>query len=295
MIKNKFNIIKNMMILGLMICFFAVFAVDAQSNIASAYESTEKYYGEISYSDSYIGKSETETINYATKNIVSYNRVNITFPECYNTNDNLENACANVAGANIINYYDRFFDDFIPDYVSGRIVKDNYVYYPMRIDINKKQTVINTLYTYMRTGLDYPGTTQAMYKQGLKQYVNEKGRNITYSTVFANNKFDINLFVSQIQMGHPVVLYMSGFNLTSINHNTNQDILNKCIYDNAAHIAVAYGYQKVEYFNNEGALIASKVYIEVASGIQVIATMGQYYYILGNNGVLDDAEAVNVY
>jgi len=113
--------------------------------------------------------------------------------------------------------------------------------------------------------------------------------------VFANNKFDINLFVSQIQMGHPVVLYMSGFNLTSINHNTNQDILNKCIYDNAAHIAVAYGYQKVEYFNNEGALIASKVYIEVASGIQVIATMGQYYYILGNNGVLDDAEAVNVY
>jgi len=149
MIKNKFNIIKNMMILGLMICFFAVFA-------ASAYESTEKYYGEISYSDSYIGKSETETINYATKNIVSYNRVNITFPECYNTNDNLENACANVAGANIINYYDRFFDDFIPDYVSGRIVKDNYVYYPMRIDINKKQTVINTLYTYMRTGLDYP-------------------------------------------------------------------------------------------------------------------------------------------
>ena len=295
MTKNKINVYKYIVALCLMCSFFAVFAVNTNGNIACAYESNEKYYGDISYSDNYIGKSEMETIHFSTRNVV-YDRVNLTFPDCYNTNDSLSNACANVAGANIINYYDRFFDNLIPDYVSGRIVKENYIFYPMRTNINKKQAVINTLYTYMRTGIDYQGTTQAMYKQGLAQYVNEKGRNITYNTVLTNNSFDINKFISQIKMGHPVILYLSGFNLTTILFNEKSDILNKCIYDNSAHIVIAYGYQIVDYFDDAGKLITSKVYIEIASGIQTAISTGQnFFYVLGNNGVLDDAEAVNVF
>ncbi len=296
MTKKKFSFIRIIAVTYFIVCILTLVSIKEVTNCAFAYEPSEKYYGSIAYSETTIGKSETERIEYATKNIRKYDRVNVTFPDCYNTDNNLENACANVAGANIINYYDRFYDDFIPDYTSGRIVKNQYVYYPMRMNQSKKQAVINTLYSYMRTGLDYNGTTQAMFKQGLTQYINEKGKSITYNNVFSNKKFDIDKFITQIQMGHPVVLYLSGFNLTSVNYHENVDILNKSIYDNDTHIAIAYGYQIVDYYNNDGAIINSKVYIEVASGIRMVVSTGVvFYYLLDNNGVMDDAEAVNVY
>lgn len=273
----------------LVLCLLTVFVLGGRTQIASAING-DIYYGDSPYFGVSLGTSETETINYATKTVTT-GRVNPSFPNCYNLNSDIDNVCANVAGANIINYYDRFYDDLIPSYTSGAMRGSNYIYYGMPVNSDKKQQVINTLNSYMRTNIDYPGTTQDQYKQGLMRYVNEKNKNVTYTSILSNNQFDLNKFIAQIQQGNPVTLYLSGFNITSISDNGSTATLYKSIFGKDNHIMIAYGYQKIDYYNNNGALILSKTYLEIAPGLSAASGV----YIVNNNGTLNDAEAVHIY
>jgi len=54
---------------------------------------------------------------------------------------------------------------------------------------------------------------------------------------------------------------------------------------------IAYGYQKVDYYNENGGLITSKIYLKVSTGI----SMASGVYVVNNNGSLNDAEAVLIY
>ncbi|NCA68354.1 MAG: hypothetical protein EOM87_09885, partial [Clostridia bacterium] len=61
----------------------------------------------------------TEVINYTSK-VTEEDYINATFPEYYNTNGNLTNTCAPVAGAMIVGYYDRTYTDLIANFTPGR-------------------------------------------------------------------------------------------------------------------------------------------------------------------------------
>lgn len=288
--KNKKTVgIFSLGIIIVVLCLLTVFIFGGRMQIASAIND-EIYYSNSLYSGETIGKSETETINYATKTVTT-GRINPSFPNCFNVNDNIENVCANVAGANIINYYDRFYDDLIPNYTSGAMRGSNYIYYGMPVNSDKKQQVINMLNSYMRTNIDYPGTTQDQYKQGLMRYVNEKNKSITYTSILSNNQFDFNKFIAQIQQGNPISLYLSGFNIASISDNGSTATLYKSIYETGNHIMIAYGYQKIAYYNSNGTLIATKTYLEIASGFSAASGV----YIVNNNGTLNDIEATHIY
>lgn len=251
--------------------------------VAYAYEASEIY-----YAGSGIFTKETESFSYATKTTESYS-INPSFPEYYNFNADLENSCANVAGANIIGYYDRFYDNLIPDYAAGMVRNGIYIYFPMGYYVDKKQDVINDLYQRMQTNVTGVGSTQAQYKNGLSSYVQSKNQSISFSSVMTNGSFDLEKAKMQFQNGNPISLYLLGYNFTKVTDSGSTVTLEKKMSD-GNHIAIAYGYEKVSYFDSNGKMIRTELYIKVATGMDAVPNI----YVINKYGTLNDAEAVHI-
>ena len=268
--------------------FFCIAKVFLPEEIAYASDHSEIYYAENNYFDDGEGAVATETIEYSTKQSSPAVLLNNTFPAYYNTNNALSNSCANVAGANIIGYYDRYYENLIPDHTPGIARGNHYTYYSMANQLQKKQNIINDLYRRMGTNQPNPGTTQDGYKSGLSSYIYEKNRTVSYASVMTNRNFDLNKLHQAIENGMPVSLYLSGYNISQV-HETNGTVtISKYIYT-GNHIMVVYGYQTVKYFNHNDVLINTKTYLYVATGM-----LQTGYYILENNGVINDAESVRI-
>lgn len=243
--------------------------------------------GEIYYAGGGVARYETETFSYATKSVESYS-INTSFPNYYDSSNTLQNSCANVAGANLIGFYDRYFENLIPNMVPGA-GKTRYIYYPMTRDMAKKQAVIDDLYYRMQTNVNGEGCTQEQYKNGLISYVQSKGLSTTFNSVMTNGSLDLNKVKTQLQSGNPISLYLLGFGFTEITDDGSSVVFDKTIYD-SNHIAIAYGYEKVDYFGSNGSLLRSEIYLKVATGMVGVSGV----YIVNNYGVLNDAEAVNI-
>lgn len=234
--------------------------------------------------------TETETINYSTKTSESY-MINRSYPQYYNLNTELNNWCANVAGANVIGFYDRYYDELIPNCTVGLTRGSTYTYYAMGVNSTEKQAVINSLYTLMGTDAVQPGTTQAQFKNGLISYVNGKSKSASFNSVMSGSSFDLNKAIAEFKSGRPICLFMSGYNFSRVSDNGSTATLSKEIYS-GNHIAVVFGYEKVNYYSSDGSLVATKIYLEAATGFN-FTTTGRY--IVNNNGTLNDAESVNIY
>lgn len=280
---------KQLAITALVLIALVLFAIQfvGMSAPAVSYAYDVDADGEIYYAGLGSGRTETETFTYTTKTVDSYS-INTSFPNYYNTNDNLQNTCANVAGANLIGYYDRYFENLISNSVPG-IGTSKYIYYPMTKNLVANQAVINDLHTRMQTNVNSDGCTQAQYKNGLSSYVQSKGLSITYTSVMTNGKFDLNKAKVQLQNGNPISLYLLGYGFTKITDDGSSVLFEKSIYD-GNHIAVAYGYERVYYYGSNGSLIRSEIYLKVSTGLNGVSGV----YVVNNYGKLYDAEAVNV-
>lgn len=273
------------MIVALMVAVMFTISFTAPS-ITYAF-SEENEIDEIYYAAISSSRKETESFSYATKTTESYS-VNPTFPNYYNVNSELQNTCANVAGANIIGYYDRFFVNLMPNTVPGAGTT-KYTYYPMSKNMAANQEVINDLYNRMQTNTVGNGNTQTQYKNGISSYVQSKGYTTSYSSVMTNRMFDLNKAIVQFQNGNPISLYMSGYGFTKVIDNGNLITFEKEIFD-GNHIAIAYGYEKVSYFDASGKVIRSEIYLRVSTGMNGVSGV----YIVNNYGSLNDAEAVHI-
>ncbi|MDE5977573.1 MAG: hypothetical protein K2G70_03795 [Turicibacter sp.] len=232
---------------------------------------------------------ETENFSYSRKETTSY-MINSSFPNYFNTNLSLTNACANVAGANVVAYYDRYYDELIPNCSVGVNRSTGYTYFAMTVNKDKKQSVIDSFYKSMKTNTKNNGTTQEDFENGLKEYVQSQGRNLSYISVMSNGEFSFNNFDIELHNGRPVVLFLSGYNFASLVDLGNQVRITTSVYA-GNHIIVAYGYQKVDYYNSDNVLIKSNTYMYVSTGIENI----NGYYLLNNGGKMISAEAVAIY
>lgn len=239
-----------------------------------------------SYSDSSGATQSQETFAYASKQVQSYS-INSSYPEYYNTNNALSNTCANVAGANIVGFYDRYYDELLPDCTAGVQRTSGYTYYPMIVNKTQKQAVIDWLYTSMATNTVEAGTSQEDFEEGLADYVTSRARNIAYSSVMTGSIFDSTKYDSEFRDGHPVVLFLANYNITTVLDYGSSVTLYKNIYT-GNHIMVAFGYQTVTYFAADGSVVRQYTYMIVATGKN--GETG--HYLVGENGAIIDAESV---
>lgn len=223
--------------------------------ICGAWKTTSVRYEYVSLIDSY----SDINVFYTSRNVNADNQTKNGVPK-YETFGNLTNACGAVAGAIAIGFYDKFYPDLIQGYESyfsssGRYKAQDNIYIP---------SIINKLYSLMRTNIDGPGVTESEFQNGLKTYINNNGHSIEFQNININNNFDETAYKNAINSNKIVALLVQPGYLFNIGLGVGCDSINE-IYISGNHIMIAYGYYNVSYYNGNS-LIRTDNYIRVATG-----------------------------
>ena len=203
--------------------------------------------------------------------IVNYDEVEITVkghqsaPSLGIHDNSINNACATVAGANIVTFYDRFYPELIPNFEPGAITPYGFwAYYP---DTGREPTnqLVVTLHTLMNSA---DGTTEAEFMNGMQSFVSSKNRSISYSS-FYSSRVNVNLsaLATAIDQGKVGLLMCSTYNFVSALDNIAE--LNRVYVAkqncSAAHMMMVYGYEIYNYYV-DGELTRTETFLAVSSG-----------------------------
>ncbi len=203
----------------------------------------------------------TETINYATKSTQSYS-FPYNAPNIYGSLDGISN-CANNAGATVITYYDRFYENLIPNFQAYTVFLGRIVYRDGAVEVSD---VIRTLVSYMAVDGVSQGTTFTGFQQGMERYVEEHGYTYSTTSLMSWGDLDLDDYIDYVENEIPVALFLNGFTMCGVSEGTNQDTVSNSTYV-ATHVEVGIGYKIHTYYNASGSVITSREYLKVASGI----------------------------
>lgn len=204
----------------------------------------------------YSTDTSTETIEYGTRADDLYETIN-GMPE-YTAH--LSNSCGATAGATIVGFYDKYYDDLIPDYTTYNPATGNYnlpdkVYIPALMD---------ELYTLMKT--TSTGVSENNCLSGLRQYVQNHSHLISFGSVKNSSKINETTYLNAINANKPVIIFAKNVEIvTYISKGTSSDTICKMDISNN-HVFVGYGYYRVKYYNN-GKLFRTDTYLKVATGL----------------------------
>lgn len=272
-------------------CFFATLmavsggAFGITANTASADESLEGRYYDVPGVSTCASAGDIETITYASKE-ESYVGTPNNVPYYYNTN--LDNACGPVGGSIVVGYYDKYFQNLIPNYTNyytatGKYRPQDSTYVP---------ALIQDMYTAMQTNVVAPGVSESECLDGLESYVEGKGYSISYSAVKPyGGSFSHTAFQTALNNGQPVLLFCDSVILCDIYiGDTKADI--GIMQISQDHIMVGFGYQTVKYYDESNNNFRTDIFMMVASGWYP-NDMG--YIKINDDSWLDSAFAVDIY
>lgn len=223
---------------------------------------------------------ESESIAYATKNTTEY-KIKSEVPSYYGQIDSTN--CANVAGAVLIGYYDRFCEELIPNYKTyiqiGSVIK-------YRAASTETESVINSLHDYMGTDVGIAGTTYSGFQKGMRTYVNN--HNYTYNiTEFGG--FDFERYKTAVEGDIPVALFLLDYSLIVTGQDSGTLETINSHHFTRAHVVVGYGYKIDTYYNSNNQIITTRTYLKVASGF---VEYGMRYLCLDGKSNIENATAV---
>ena len=202
----------------------------------------------------------TEIINFTNRIPTTHQTVN-GVPK-YNQISDLQNACGAIAGAMVIGFYDKYYEELIPDFKtyvgSGTYRGRDSVHIP---------NLMRVLYTLMRTNVDDVGVSETDCLNGLQTYVSGKGRSLSYTNVRYINRINETTYTTAMQNNHPVLLFCSKMDLYSISLGDSQDKI-ICTTYTGGHVAVGYGITIMNYYNGNTIFRTDK-YINVATGLGI--------------------------
>lgn len=223
---------------------------------------------EMVFADGYNGSTYegagVETITFSSKNDEEI-FIDGGLPKYYDTSAELKNTCANVAGAITLGYFDKDYDELIPNFKAARVIRDKVLFSTQTAAI---QDVIIDLYQKMNTNSLGNGTSVEQFKNGLTQYVKEHGRNISYNQLVKNEQIDFDAYKRSVEEKKPIVLFVSKYTMLSItdfekDSNTDELVMQ---YYGGDHVLIGYGIREISYFNADGSLKEQITFLRVATG-----------------------------
>lgn len=245
------------------------------------------------FADNYNGSTyegtETETILYTSK---ADNEINIEggLPKYYNQGT-YHNTCANVAGAILLGYYDKDYDELISDFKAARIIRDKVMFASQTEAV---QRVIDSLYMKMNTNNGGNGTTIEWFKRGLRNYIEGVGRNVQLTSIISKGNINYDKYSNAINAKQPIVLFASKYTLVSlrgIKELEGRDDYVK-LYYGGDHVLVGYGIREINYYDQQGRLKKQVNCLMAATGYE----QDQLAYILLDDRInLVDGYIVNIY
>lgn len=229
--------------------------------------------------------SSEETIYYISKNENNYNMA-LRHPAYFGA-PGLINACAPIAGTSLVQYFDRYYDNLISNYIPGGELMGAYLYYGKSADLD---TVAKQLYIDMATNVTAPGTTVNEFKTGMNVYCNRQGYSVMFNSCMNNNKLNYELAKNYMNAGQPIVLFVDGYSVSVIFDDKHYQDDVSYLNGYLAHIMTGFGYKEITYTLNNGSVRTDK-YIAVASGNELRVSG---YYNINYNTTIDDAYGVNI-
>lgn len=194
-------------------------------------------------------------------------------------------SCVPTAGANIIQYFDRYAVNLIPNYDPGRAYTSTiYRYKDSSIETNQ---VVQQLASDM--GTTATGTTILKFANGMSKYCSNRGYSFSYSSCMSNNQFNYNTAKQQVNSGKPVALFVDPFTIEIIDNYENYDLIDS-IYSTVPHSMVMFGYREISYTLNNGQG-RNDTYLMVATG-DIFYPSG--YCKISSNTTIDEALAVYI-
>ena len=203
-----------------------------------------------------------EVIEFSSRTVEAFYTPGV-FP--YFTQENgMTNCCGAVAGAEIVSFYDKYFDDLIPGwdacYSSGRYRLKDDVYIP---------ALMWELYDLMQTNVHDVGVSEQEFLNGLSSYINGKGHSVSYNNVVKGSNFDFETYKSALHNNKVTALLAHAGDVYIISNNDTHDTITP-INLAGAHIMVAFGYDIYRYYDANGNLFRTDYYLEVAVGLQTM-------------------------
>lgn len=247
------------------------------------YES--KSYRETNYSGNDVSPlSDNEKITYYRKSVDEYSFTG----DIPSYSNDSSTSCANVAGAEIIAFYDKDFESLIPNfqvYIKlGSVLK--YKYQTAEII-----ACMNELSDLMGTDSNGAGTTFSGFENGMKQYaLNHGGYTYKSENILSSGSFNLGNFQKAIKSDKPVALFMPEYTLIqSIIEDNGYDTVNS-LYNTLAHVVVACGYRVDTYFDQSNRVIETRTYLKVASGFIKYGIT----YISADTSIFNEAIAITI-
>lgn len=229
---------------------------------------------------------QTETITYSRKETSTYT-IPFDLPNYWGSVDGIT-GCANTAGAVLIGYYDRFYENLIPNYQSyiqiGSVIR-------YKTTPDEVANLTTELYTLMGTDVNQLGTTYTGFQNGMNQYVTGKGFTYTTTSVFSSGAFNFASYKTSVENGKPVAIFLNTYAmLNGITETTGQDTI-KSGYTTYSHVCVGCGYKRDTYYNASEQVIDTRTYLKVASGL---ASYEIGYLNINGLGNIDHAISVTI-
>lgn len=162
-------------------------------------------------------------------------------------------SCGPIAAANIVQYWDRYYGNFISDYTPGTLTSSGYQY----DNGTTLGWLVDQLYTFMYSPAD-GGVDTTIFQIGLQKYSLKQGLLPTYTECTAYSSLK-----SALDQDYPVVIFLDTFSFATFSGGTNQDTLAQ-YGAQATHIMAGFGYREITYTFSNGS--RTDRYIAVATG-----------------------------
>lgn len=210
-------------------------------------------------SDDYVSNVEYETVKiYYTSRNYDNKALCQRHPQ-YSNPSALKGACAAIAGGNLIGYYDRFYENLIPDHEAGYTKYGNYYY---NYDDTQVGKAIEELYSDMN-GTE-AGISESNFISGLKKYCSKRSLSCDFSSIMSLGKISYDMVKQSTDEGKPVALLLNTYTTCDVFGYGEYDLIDYSKYF-GNHVMIGFGYGQLTYNMSDGSTQSYR-FIGVATG-----------------------------
>lgn len=200
-------------------------------------------------------------INYSTKTSEEYS-IQYDLPDI--SGGAVGTTCANVAGAVIVTYYDRFCENLLPNFIPYITFGGALFYRDSSAEVVQLTRDLNSV---MLIGEPHAGTTFSEFQLGMQTYSQNHGYTYSSTDVFANGSFNFNNYKNAVENNKPVAIFLTNFTMhNGILEEEGKDIIGRG-YCAVSHVAVGCGYRIDTYYDQNNNVITTRTYLKVACGL----------------------------
>ena len=195
-------------------------------------------------------------------------------------------SCAHTAGAVILTYYDRFYENIIPNFVPYIMFGSTLIYRDGSAEVNNMTLELVDL---MLIGEPHEGTTFSEFQLGMETYVEQQGYTYTSTNLFSNGTFNFNNYKNAVESNKPCAIFLTNFAMLDGMGEIDGGETISSGYCPVSHVVAGCGYKIDTYYDEDNNLIDTRTYLKVASG-----TLGYGLGYLNINGLSTISKAISI-